>query len=46
MDPKDQECKNCRHRKLSMLTLPCKDCCWEGEEVGYTHWEQEEVEKK
>ncbi len=46
MDAKDQECKNCRHRKLSMLTPPCKDCHWEGEEVGYTFWEQEEVEKK
>lgn len=44
LNPSDQDCKNCKHRKLSMLTPPCKDCHWEGEETGYTHWEPAEVD--
>lgn len=44
MNPAEQECKDCKYKKLSMLEMPCKKCQWEGEEIGYPYWEPAEVE--
>lgn len=43
LNPLDQECANCKHRKVHADEYPCKDCNWEGEEKGYPHWEPAEV---
>lgn len=45
MNVEDQECKDCKYRKLSLFDEPCKSCHWEGGEVGYTYWEPAEVLK-
>lgn len=39
MNPLDQECANCKYRKVRAENPPCKDCNWEGEEKGYPYWE-------
>ena len=44
MDVNDQKCRNCKHKKLSMLVEPCKDCHWDIDD-GFTYWEFAEPEE-